>query len=638
MIPPRTLKPRFSTSRALRFLPIAMSCVALTSHAANDFWDVAGPAAWTDGANWSLGTAPTNADLAIIKNGGEATVGAGDTITISNLRFINGTLTMTGGSIANSTSEMRIGDYAFDGTTGTANLTMSGSSTITASGRLYIADGNGQGSTVSTANVTLSGNATLTNNNDYIVIGRQGGKAVVELTDNAKIEKQGTTNRLILGDGNSGEAHVTLNENSQLKTANAELWVGNGGGANAYLLVKDNAIVTKGGTGGFLTIARDNSTATLEVEGSGKVISQNHVRLGEGANANATLIMRENATMEIATRLETHNGGSNATVTMSDNAAMTISGGDTAAIGAGNTAVVSFTLSDSASITASNSKWKVGDYGDAVDATGTTAITLNNNSGIELRELTVGHIGGPTATATVTVNNNAVLKVNNFVTLGRDDNTTNNGMNGRVILNGGTLATSSVRQGGIAAGAEPNASRNSISVNGGTIQALADEADFFQATANNTNRPYVYIDAGGLTFDTQEFNVGIQTVLHGTGDFTKIGGGILTLSGTQDYTGNTFVVEGTLSINTAYLADTAAVYLYTGATFDLDFLGTDTINALYIDDVIQPIGVYNSSNLAGFITGTGSLTVVPEPSAYAVGVAGVLALSAIMRRRKARKA
>jgi len=322
---------------------------------------------------------------------------------------------------------------------------------------------------------------------------------------------------------------------------------------------------------------------------------------------------------------------------MSDNAAITISGGDTATIGAGNTAVVNFTLSDNSSITASNSKWKVGDYG-GTGNTGTTSITLNGSSSLTLRELTVGHIGNSDATATVTVNGNSTVTVNNFVTLGRDDNSTNGGMNGRIILNGGTLATKSIRQGGIAAGAEPDPTRNSISVNGGTIRALADEADFFQATTHNTNRPYVVIDAGGLTFDTQEFNVGIQTVLHGTGDFTKIGGGILTLAGAQEYTGDTFVVDGTLSINTAYLADTAAVYLYTGATIDLDFLGTNTICALYIDDVIQGNGVYNSSNLAGFITGTGSLTVVPEPSAYAVGVAGVLALSAIMRRRKARKA
>lgn len=163
-------------------------------------------------------------------------------------------------------------------------------------------------------------------------------------------------------------------------------------------------------------------------------------------------------------------------------------------------------------------------------------------------------------------------------------------------------------------------------------------ADFFKTTAYNTNRPYVFIDEGGLTFDTQEFNIGIQTELHGIGAFTKIGEGTLTLKGLQDYTGNTVVAEGTLSIDTPYLPDLYSVYLYSGATLDLDFDGTDTIRRLYVNGVRVANGVYDAGNLGTFLSGTGSLTVVPEPEVYAAGVLGILALGAYKRRRKALKA
>jgi|GEM_PF-1073341 PEP-CTERM putative exosortase interaction domain len=651
-------------------LPVTLGCAAISAHAANNFWAVDGPALWVDDANWSLGTAPTGSDVAIINNGGTALVGE-DIITVSNLRLVDGSLTIEGGVIGNVSDIMRIGDYAHSSQEGTVNLTMSNSgsnapSMITAAGRLYIADGNGASTTVSTVNLTLSGDSTISSASDYVVIGRQGGKATVVLNDEAKIEKVGTTNRFVIADGASGIADITLNGHSSLisatrmdlgnggqsdvkmygtseiSTINGEIYIGNGATATSTLLVSDNAIVTKGGTSGFITVARDNSTGTLIVEKDGQVISAQHLRLGEGAAADATMILRDNAIVTIANRLDmgvVDGQGAKATLTMSDEAEIIISGNASVAIGAGNGSQADFTLSDSASITGSNSKWKVGDFG-GVTNSGTSAITLNGSSSLELREMTVGHIGDSSSTATVTINDNATVKVNDFVTIGRDDNAVHGGMNGRIILNGGTLATKSIRQGGIDAGAEPNATRNNITANGGTIQALDSEVDFFQATAHNLNRPYVQIEAGGLTFDTQEFQVLVQgTVLHGTGDFTKIGMGELVFFDAQTYTGNTIVEEGMLTISTAYLSDFSAVYLSEGVTLTLDFEGTDQIHALFIDGVLQDEGVYDSSNLGDYLAGTGSLTVVvPEPSTCALLGFGLIGLVAHVRRMRRKNA
>jgi autotransporter-associated beta strand protein len=98
-------------------------------------------------------------------------------------------------------------------------------------------------------------------------------------------------------------------------------------------------------------------------------------------------------------------------------------------------------------------------------------------------------------------------------------------------------------------------------------------------------------------------------------NLTKVGTGTLTLTGANTYTGNTTVEEGTLSINSAYLAGTADVIISTGAILDLNFAGTDDIDSLYLDTTSQAIGLYGAIGNAGatfqvpYITGTGLLNV-----------------------------
>lgn len=92
----------------------------------------------------------------------------------------------------------------------------------------------------------------------------------------------------------------------------------------------------------------------------------------------------------------------------------------------------------------------------------------------------------------------------------------------------------------------------------------------------------------------------------------KSGSGRWFLSGSNTYTGDTIVEGGTLSISSAYLADTSNVFIADGAFFDLMFDGANDINFLYLAG--QPVapGLYGSANSMGRITGTGMLNVLSE--------------------------
>ena len=106
------------------------------------------------------------------------------------------------------------------------------------------------------------------------------------------------------------------------------------------------------------------------------------------------------------------------------------------------------------------------------------------------------------------------------------------------------------------------------------------------------------------------------------GGLTKTGAGALALTGANTYGGDTNVEAGSLSIGTAFLANSADVRLATGATLNLNFAGTDVIDSLFIDGASQPLGTWGAIGsgaefTSASITGSGLLqisTFVPPPS------------------------
>ena len=124
-------------------------------------------------------------------------------------------------------------------------------------------------------------------------------------------------------------------------------------------------------------------------------------------------------------------------------------------------------------------------------------------------------------------------------------------------------------------------------------------------------------------------------------DRTKEGPGTLTLTGANTYAGHTTVNGGLLSISSAYLADLSNVILANGTQMNLNFVGTDTINALYLGGVGQAAGTWGATGSAAmnindtYFTGTGVLFVsVPEPSSCLLALGGVLAMVSARRNRR----
>jgi fibronectin-binding autotransporter adhesin len=292
-----------------------------------------------------------------------------------------------------------------------------------------------------------------------------------------------------------------------------------------------------------------------------------------------------------------------------------------------------------------------------------TALSLGNNNASATGTLNIN-----SGTATITAGSAVLQNQLNFIALGRDNAT------GIVNLNGGTLETGRqfVRDG--SGGGTVGSGAATFNFNGGVLKALADQTSgngwFETATTGNFQVVTTIVKAGGAKIDTNGFNANINTVLAhdsglgGTADggLTKSGLGTLTLGAANTYTGATTVQSGNLATdlvgnfglgnvtvadvagaglilgNGNSIADTAILLFGDAGTITLNNATSDTVFGITQTDDSQSIGagVYTAGDLntffgVGSFSGTGTLTVVPEPSTALLGGLGVLSL---LRRRR----
>ncbi|MGI9428391.1 MAG: glycoside hydrolase family 25 protein [Bythopirellula sp.] len=98
------------------------------------------------------------------------------------------------------------------------------------------------------------------------------------------------------------------------------------------------------------------------------------------------------------------------------------------------------------------------------------------------------------------------------------------------------------------------------------------------------------------------------------GSLTKTGAGVLELDGPSLHDGDTSVLSGFLSLSDPLLSDTADLHLMPGSAIILDYVGTDTVDSLFINGLSAPPGTWGTVGSGADFTspqflGTGLLQV-----------------------------
>lgn len=145
-----------------------------------------------------------------------------------------------------------------------------------------------------------------------------------------------------------------------------------------------------------------------------------------------------------------------------------------------------------------------------------------------------------------------------------------------------------------------------LNLGGGTVSASSGWASSLNMTLTGSNGP--------VTFDTGAGNtITLSGQLSGPGGLKVAGSGVLELSGTGSYAGDTTVTSGVLQLDVTG-SSPGAFRVGTGGLFNLGYTGNYVVSALYTNGVALPTGTYNSANLPGFIAGSGNLQVVGNVS------------------------
>jgi autotransporter-associated beta strand protein len=130
-----------------------------------------------------------------------------------------------------------------------------------------------------------------------------------------------------------------------------------------------------------------------------------------------------------------------------------------------------------------------------------------------------------------------------------------------------------------------------------------------------------YGGSGARTLTLKGTNTGTNSLAPVIGDgaggatsLVKDGTGTWTVSGaSNNYTGATTILDGTLSVTAPNFADASTVTIGTSAgspaVLNLPNAGTDNVAVLIIDGVTKAAGLYDKDNSDGAITGDGKINV-----------------------------
>lgn len=649
-----------------KLLPVSgvLCLAALPSHA--DTWTGATSAAWNVDTNWLDGTQPTSGEAIVFDSNSTANLA-----TLPSAAFAVSGITVvspTGGiTLSNSTAgSIAIGAGGIDMSAATQNLgfTFAANSLVSfsadqtfnvAASRTLTFSGNASNRTFALGSraFTKTGAGTTTFGPGVSLASGtfdiQAGTLGLSCGNNFSTTSPATVSYKV-GSGatlafllNSG----TLPFASPVEVNGGAITIGGGAG------LTDSGLIT--GTGGTITAARSSTGTVIDTfsggfSGSGtfdlrcqSTSSANHYISLTGNNSGFTGTFNLSATTGTRTvRLNSAVSGSSSanwnvnTANILQVAAfsvqlgnLSVSQGSTASFLTGSTvtipagkAVVIDTVSPA---TAATTLTVAGTVNNSGTLTAGRAAVVNLNTGAawtQSADLSLAGNGG--YGATVTVNTGAA-----FTYTGANPILLNPGgsSNATLTVAGGTFTTGASFQ--TTTASSPTAGTNNgilILQGGGTLKLSADLADIIAAPTGTAVKNLVQLGTGGGIIDTNSHTATLGQAITGAGGFTKAGTGLLALTGTNTYTGDTIVTGGILSLGTATLADASKVKITTGATLALDHGTTDTVDQLFIDGTQQLSGTWGApgsgaAHTSTVFSGTGLLNVTTAPLAYDAWVA-----------------
>ena len=437
-------------------------------------------------------------------------------ILVGNNRGV-GTLTMSGGTLTKTG-----GDETFVGRdNGTGTLAQSGG-TVTLNHNLYVGQGSGANGIY-----TIGDGAVLNIGRDFVV-GRESGTGTLTMTGGT-ITKTGDEKFLV---GHNNGVGVVAQSGGTI-SVNNELYIGNenAGASGTYTLSGAGAL----SVANEVVVGREGGTGTLNVDGGTITTTGNGNMYIGRRNGTGTL----NQTAGVISVIKefgvgTRDGDKIGTGTYN------LSGGSLAAT---NTIFIGKELGASGTMTMTGGTMSTSDKLQIGHNQATGVLTQSGGTVNVQNEVYIGNENSGSSVGTYTLSGSAELSVGNEVFVGRDNAT------GTFNLDGGTVTTKKIE------GGTGNAT---VNFNGGILKARESQAAFI------TNLDVANVQAGGITIDSNGFDLGISQTLSGTGGLTKAGAGRLTLSASNAYAGTTTVTAGSLFIDGTQAS--GAVQVDAGAT------------------------------------------------------------------------
>lgn len=386
--------------------------------------------------------------------------------------------------------------------------------------------------------------------NDWIVIGRTGGKGTLNMSGGVINHASGGQPAMVIASRDGAANSIgTFNQSAGTVNCNSEFWVGQDVGSigtnnlsgNAMLNVNSWVAIGRAGGNGTLTIS-GNATFNKTTSGNtGNFIvadnSVGHVIQTGGTNfiAGGDLWIGQG----------TGNGGGNGTYDLSGGV-VTIDNGYLAVGREGGTGVLNIS---------GGSMVKQGGGNISLGHNAPGNATINQTAGSFTCVSGETYIGENAATATWTISGGTATFGVVRIPLNAD-------AAGTVYLNGGTFTANEI--------SAPNGGSGAFNFNGGTLRAGVATTTFMH------DLPAAYVQAGGAIIDSQGFDITLAQNLQdgGGGGLTKIGSGRLTLSGANSYSGNTVINAGTLLVPTTASTGSSLFSVANGAAFSVQVAGS----------------------------------------------------------------